>query len=275
MSPHTDNPVSTHRYFKDDEGWRWKFPLDGSPGQILHPEDDTWRTSIKTLDTAFEDGRFETDATGQPLGAGAGEDWAHNAADECFRFTHEPARFKECPSFCSETTAHLAAIIRRHAQPEPGAREWRPVEEAPHDQACVLWDSINDVAIVGTWVEGSVDPRSWASWSEDEALNWPNCGPDRFCLLPPENTRVREVAGSRDGWRSMESAPRDGSYFLACGFDDGNPNNDRHFAVTFWHEGLQQFREGSHKDEHNALLYLTHWQPLPAAPARDQDSPQS
>lgn len=72
-----------------------------------------------------------------------------------------------------------------------------------------------------------------------------------------------------NNWMPIESAPRDGAYFLACGRDDGEPDGDLHFAAAFWHEGLQQFREGSPHDEHSALLYLTYWQPLPPPPTTE------
>jgi len=62
---------------------------------------------------------------------------------------------------------------------------WLPISTSPQDgTCCVLWDSINDVAAVGSWREGAENPESWSSWNEHESINWPDTGPDHYCLLP-------------------------------------------------------------------------------------------
>jgi hypothetical protein len=61
------------------------------------------------------------------------------------------------------------------------------------------------------------------------------------------------------GWQPIDTAPKDGSYVMAYG-----PNN--RFQIVAWEAG--EYGLGWH-DNNGEGLYkdLTHWQPLPLAPA--------
>lgn len=66
-------------------------------------------------------------------------------------------------------------------------------------------------------------------------------------------------------WRTdIENAPRDGSTFLATGWDFGLVGGSRHIVWAKWSEDEDDFVEVG--EETVGLRYLTHWMPLPAAP---------
>lgn len=74
----------------------------------------------------------------------------------------------------------------------------------------------------------------------------------------------------RDGWMPIDTAPKDGSQFLATGWDNNVVESNRHYACAWWLEERKQFIEGSDDalDDAQTLSYLTHWQPLPNPPAQ-------
>lgn len=64
-------------------------------------------------------------------------------------------------------------------------------------------------------------------------------------------------------WQPIETAPRDGTKFVASGKDYGEEDMLTHHAIAYWSEEHQQFREPSAEGESDgALLYLTTWKPL-------------
>lgn len=65
-------------------------------------------------------------------------------------------------------------------------------------------------------------------------------------------------------WRSIETAPKDGTIFLGTGFDFGCVGNTRHFVVAHWSLERMRFEPDDMGDYE--LTHLTHWQPLPAPP---------
>lgn len=67
---------------------------------------------------------------------------------------------------------------------------------------------------------------------------------------------------SKDLWQPIETAPRDGTWFLATGFDYGRNDKPRHYAVVFW-EGYSFISDPLSTESFD---YLTHWMPLPEAP---------
>lgn len=66
------------------------------------------------------------------------------------------------------------------------------------------------------------------------------------------------------GWQPIETAPKDGGAFIATGFNYGKDGGPRHYCMALWEQG--EWREASEWNGHSSLAYLTHWQPLPAAP---------
>lgn len=77
-------------------------------------------------------------------------------------------------------------------------------------------------------------------------------------------------------WLPIESAPRDGSVFLATGWDCGVEKGTRHFAVAWWKNESGFFIEGPEDDSsvQNRLSYLTHWMPLPEPPTPGTTTPR-
>lgn len=70
---------------------------------------------------------------------------------------------------------------------------------------------------------------------------------------------------SVSGWKPIESAPTDGTFYLACDNESRWVENfpEGHCAGTWhWSDSRQQWRGHSHDDDREA----THWMPLPAAP---------
>lgn len=71
-------------------------------------------------------------------------------------------------------------------------------------------------------------------------------------------------------WQPIETAPKDGSSFLAIGDDFGNPALGQHYAFAYFSDEHDEFAEVGH--DYAKLAYLTHWQPLPAPPALERDT---
>lgn len=84
---------------------------------------------------------------------------------------------------------------------------------------------------------------------------------ERLSLYRPDEHTAALSASPQDGWKTIDSAPKDGTGILAYvdGFGMGQ-------FVLFWLDGY--WREGA------SLMGLktqpTHWQPLPAPPALPQ-----
>jgi hypothetical protein len=75
--------------------------------------------------------------------------------------------------------------------------------------------------------------------------------------LLAENERLHDLAG---GWRPIESAPIDGTAFLATGHDFGNTANPRHYIVAQFDSEHGYFCQ---EDNTGYMLqHLTHWKPL-------------
>lgn len=68
------------------------------------------------------------------------------------------------------------------------------------------------------------------------------------------------------GWQPIETAPKDGTAFIATGLNYGKDSGPRHYCMALWEQG--EWREASEWNGHSSLAYLTHWQPLPSPPAK-------
>ena len=68
-------------------------------------------------------------------------------------------------------------------------------------------------------------------------------------------------------WRPIETAPKDGTVIVATGYNFGDESNERHYVITSWEDG--SWIECSEWNDASYLTYLTHWMPLPPAPAID------
>lgn len=64
-------------------------------------------------------------------------------------------------------------------------------------------------------------------------------------------------------WQPIESAPKDGTRFVATGHDFGNPENARHLVIAYY--DLGEWCDDA--DENTTLTYLTHW----IAPPQEAD----
>ena len=86
---------------------------------------------------------------------------------------------------------------------------------------------------------------------------------------------VSKSAVEIDGWRPIETAPKDGTMLLLAGFNFGNPQRGQHITAGSWRnergwwEGLPD-PVAEHLTANTQLNNLTHWMPLPAAPGSEQ-----
>lgn len=62
-------------------------------------------------------------------------------------------------------------------------------------------------------------------------------------------------------WRSIDSAPRDGSLFLGTGLDQGK-GPGRHYALTRFSRTTGRFHEDP--NDFSNLCHLDYWMPIPA-----------
>lgn len=62
-------------------------------------------------------------------------------------------------------------------------------------------------------------------------------------------------------WKTIDSAPKDGSSFYVCGWDWGKEGGQRHIAFVRFVEGVWCSVDGT-----LAWQYLTHWLPPPVIP---------
>lgn len=72
------------------------------------------------------------------------------------------------------------------------------------------------------------------------------------------------MTDTTDKWQPIETAPKDGTPFLATGFDFGYVGNTRHFVVAKWSLDRERFEPDDMGDYQ--LTHLTHWISLPAPP---------
>lgn len=96
---------------------------------------------------------------------------------------------------------------------------------------------------------------------------------------PAEQQATKETSGGFHVWRDISTAPKDGSHFVATGYNYGLYSEGRHICVAQWFRGC--WMEASDWNETSELKYLTHWMPLPsppddvAAPAEQQAAPKA
>jgi hypothetical protein len=62
----------------------------------------------------------------------------------------------------------------------------------------------------------------------------------------------------RPDWKSIDTAPKDGTWVKVRGWDFGVPGNKRHYAIAFF-ENADWNEVGS---DGCLLYYLTDWHPL-------------
>lgn len=94
-----------------------------------------------------------------------------------------------------------------------------------------------------------------------------------------ENQRLRAeaLAPPAPGWQPIETAPKDGSAFLAFGIHDHSPPDaargvkvgDYWWAIVLWDVWRSSNIFVFAKDGKGTWSYPTHWQPLPAPPRAD------
>ena len=95
---------------------------------------------------------------------------------------------------------------------------------------------------------------------------------------PAEQQATKETSGGFHVWRDISTAPKDGSRFVAIGYNYGLYSEGRHICVAQWFRG--GWMETSDWNEASELQHLTHWMPLPsppddvAAPAEQQAAPK-
>ena|SRR5579862_846167 len=73
-------------------------------------------------------------------------------------------------------------------------------------------------------------------------------------------TALESALTSSDGWRTMESAPRDGTEILTT-----NDYNATRYIVSYHNNGWLITKPAGR--DPNIYFHPTHWQPLPAPPA--------
>ena len=81
---------------------------------------------------------------------------------------------------------------------------------------------------------------------------------------PAEQQATKETSGGFHVWRDISTAPKDGSRFVATGYNYGLYSEGRHACVAQWFRG--SWIEASEWNEASELTYLTHWMPLPSPP---------
>lgn len=69
---------------------------------------------------------------------------------------------------------------------------------------------------------------------------------------------------SEDGWRPIETAPRDGTYILIGWFEFEGQNS---MEVAFWHGTLGAWCQTSKAFTSDPNWQPTHWMPLPSPPS--------
>jgi len=102
---------------------------------------------------------------------------------------------------------------------------------------------------------------------------WPE--PDEYCPHRGGDAQ-RKVADMLDafarsleaggGWRPIETAPKDGTEFLAW-FESGLQD------ICYWCAPPRSAKAGFHRHGKAWTVGPTHWQPLPAPPAQDGGRP--
>lgn len=80
---------------------------------------------------------------------------------------------------------------------------------------------------------------------------------DERAELLKENERLHDLAG---GWRTIDTAPIDGTAFLATGHDFGITTNPRHYIVAQFDSAHGYFCQ----EDNTGYMrqHLTHWKPL-------------
>lgn len=81
---------------------------------------------------------------------------------------------------------------------------------------------------------------------------------------PAEQQATKETSGGFHVWRDIATAPKDGSRFVAIGYNYGLYSEGRHICVAQWFRGC--WMETSDWNEASELQHLTHWLPLPSPP---------
>lgn len=85
---------------------------------------------------------------------------------------------------------------------------------------------------------------------------------------------VQTMAGHRDGWQDIATAPKDGTWFVTANFNATDPEYEiARYLQQVWHDfeavgdGLFRKRETIVSEWHASnWLRATHWMPLPEAP---------
>ena len=71
-----------------------------------------------------------------------------------------------------------------------------------------------------------------------------------------------KIDAASDGWRPIESAPKDGTRFLA--------HNSRGISIVRWATGAECWIRAACGSEYRGA---THWRPLPTPPAQEEGKP--
>lgn len=110
----------------------------------------------------------------------------------------------------------------------------------------------------------------WICWQARAALSQPSTAWTHEINQELERQYLKgfqagkAFAVSEQGWRTIESAPRDGTEILVSGNNYGEQDEGRHQTISAWKNGC--WVEISQWNEESKLTYLTHWMPLPPPP---------
>jgi hypothetical protein len=91
--------------------------------------------------------------------------------------------------------------------------------------------------------------------------------PAQFTADQMRSYALAAVEAARPKWLPIAEAPKDGSPFLATGWDWGRKGTTRHYVVAQWSERRGMFQVED--DEESEPEHLTHFTALPAAPSQE------
>ena len=201
--------------------------------------------------------------------------------------TTQPGRMAENTNTEREATGPAEVWLRSRYGAYRGHFAWRELEEAFNAGRASL-------------PAAGQEPVAWTGGEEWEQLAWHLCaeengeescgeliwegGPvpepwgERWLKYEGEAKRmielVRKFAAPQPavaaGWMPIETAPKDGTRFVAIGRNYGIYSSTQHTCIAQWLRNC--WMEVSDWNETSELKYLTHWMPIPPAPSTEGES---
>jgi hypothetical protein len=112
--------------------------------------------------------------------------------------------------------------------------------------------------------EPNAENAAWEAWQARAALTHPTQSPDGRTIDKAMVKRLAIQHGLPTGWQPIETAPKDGTRFIAwhegrSGFFHWQGNDGTNRPVGWRDDFIYVYPEGD-------LNGPTHWQPLPEAP---------